>query len=711
MKKISGNRGPGIKMSVFGLILLTIPWLGFRYIQEMKAFLVAGQEQALLMAAKAVAMALHERDDLFQTHPGAPSSISERDLYAPPMQHKIRIDGETKDWGAAYPSRMRYFSRISGADSETPDNIHRMGVLLGQYKNHLNVLLEIQDNHVVYRDLHYRRLNNSDHIRLSFVGRDGREKLYIVTAVKPGTTSVFMTDDWIHASTGLDERRIRGYWRQTASGYTVEMRIPMILMDSRLKLGFASVDVDYPNRRIVTAIVGTYGKSESLNLVMLRSPKIEQIIRGFDRSGARIWIVDRDRRVRTEVGGFRQPEKTASEAGFPEQLLDLALRKIMGRQITPFVDHDPGINRRNDSIIRSALHGSEDVQLRPSTDSRAEIIMAATPIHTGSRVLGAVLIEQSTNDILSLQKRTLEKILGITLIVFLGLTTGLLLFAFRLTWRIHRLRSEAGLAIAPDGRVLKRAILADMRAEDAIGDLSRGISALLERLSGYTSFLERIPRTLRHEIINPLNALSTSLQNLEEEIPEVAKSKYMQSADRGIKRLDGIVQGLTDATNLESALKDEEWSRLDLVQLLGRYIENCSGHYRSFDFQLDTPAAPVVISGSGFRIEQLLDKLIDNAVDFSAPGGPVLVELRPDAAEARITVTNHGSPLPAGLKEQLFDSMVSGRTPGLSSETHLGIGLYVARVIAEHHSGHMEIYNSEDNRGVSARVFLPLYQA
>ena len=65
-----------------------------------------------------------------------------------------------------------------------------------------------------------------------------------------------------------------------------------------------------------------------------------------------------------------------------------------------------------------------------------------------------------------------------------------------------------------------------MNAGDEIGDLARSVSNMLSKLHQHNTFLENMPRTLRHEINNPLNTLSTSLQNLAEENPEVRDSKY-----------------------------------------------------------------------------------------------------------------------------------------------------------------------------------------
>ncbi len=99
-------------------------------------------------------------------------------------------------------------------------------------------------------------------------------------------------------------------------------------------------------------------------------------------------------------------------------------------------------------------------------------------------------------------------------------------------------------------------------------------------------------------------------------------------------------------------------------------------------------------------MEQLLDKLLDNAVEFSA-GAAVRVAVSADPARglARIRVENQGPPLPEGpAAEKLFEPLWSQRKR--TSERHLGMGLYVARVIAERHGGTIHARNEPPDRVV-----------
>jgi len=70
----------------------------------------------------------------------------------------------------------------------------------------------------------------------------------------------------------------------------------------------------------------------------------------------------------------------------------------------------------------------------------------------------------------------------------------------------------------------------------------------------------------------------------------------------------------------------------------------------------------------------------------------------------RLAVANEGPPLPDGMQDQLFDSMVSVRSRSDAAKPHLWLGLYIVRVIAEFHRGAVRAANREDGRGVVVTV-------
>ncbi|MCG8081268.1 MAG: ATP-binding protein, partial [Candidatus Thiodiazotropha taylori] len=108
-------------------------------------------------------------------------------------------------------------------------------------------------------------------------------------------------------------------------------------------------------------------------------------------------------------------------------------------------------------------------------------------------------------------------------------------------------------------------------------------------------------------------------------------------------------------------------------------------------------------------ISQALDKLISNAVDFHQPDTPIRIELhRHGEDRVRIDVVNRGARLDERTQQNLFKSMHSRRASSSDQQPHLGLGLYLVRLIAEFHQGRVSAENLAD--GVCFSMQLPLNQ-
>jgi signal transduction histidine kinase len=116
----------------------------------------------------------------------------------------------------------------------------------------------------------------------------------------------------------------------------------------------------------------------------------------------------------------------------------------------------------------------------------------------------------------------------------------------------------------------------------------------------------------------------------------------------------------------------------------------------------------VEVEGSADLAAQLLDKLVENAVDFSRAGEPIRVSLETAHGEAVLSIANKGPVLPGAMRGRLFDSMISVREASATTTPHLGIGLYVARLIAEFHGGGIGAADLPGGDGVLIGVRFPL---
>ena len=658
---------------LMSMALVVFPWFSYQYLSRMEDFLVESQANAQLLTAEGISNLLNGRTDLFDDLPLSPEGYEQ--LFAHPLEKPVQIDGKDNDW----EDILEYQVEFGGFNPQenNPDVSNQFYLVLGEYNDQIFTMLHVNDDKLVFRNRNILRLDMSDHIRIEFTGQEGTTKRYIITMTDPGVTTTYPMSDWRYAI-GEAENRIQGFMTQTPAGYLVEFRIPRVLLGTTPTFGLNVVDVDDIQTRSIESVTGTLPSDgrEAFGLVVLKSPEVLKIVEGLGYSAANIQVIDRQGRIRADVGGnddFRLRSKAVEPEG---------------------------------GVFKEALAGRPAYQ-RLYSEEESEVIIAAHPIVAEDEIIGAVILRQNTDEILELRRDSLNSIVNLFVLSIFIFIALILVFSVHLTGRISKLGTEATSSIDIYGRLKTNRLTSETSSGDEIGELARSFSGMLNRLHQHTRFLENMPRTLRHEINNPLNTLSTSLQNLEAETSEPARSRYLDSAQRAVMRINEIVQNLADAASLEDALEADELEVIDLHSLIDNYIANCHISHPERQFEYWGTRNQTLCRVSDLRIEQLLDKLIDNAVDFSEAGSTINIDLNTDKDNLSLSITNQGPSVPEDRLVSIFDSMVSIRSK--EARLHIGMGLYVVRVIAEHHGGSVSAINLPNGNGVTVSVNLPLY--
>ncbi|MDE0659477.1 MAG: ATP-binding protein [Gammaproteobacteria bacterium] len=708
-KRIRGLR-LATKLMLVGLplALVFVPWLSFALLDEMEQAFVQLQSNQQRGVAENIATVLKVQGELSDL----PATPNETDLVAHRIARPVWLNAYASEWGdeALVPSRF-------GSPGDASFLLS-----LGTREDMLFAYMEITDDIRVYRDSDVLRLDNADQVRITFTTADGLEGRIAVTLSESGDTTAYRMDsDWSFAEdTGAPLNDVRGRVRETDGGYALEMRLPLDLLGSERSFAMSFVDVDDPVDRAARAVTTTApSQADGSRLVVVRSPELLEKLGGLGYSRMRIRIFDAQKKERADRGRYRVDDwSTPSPAWFAAILMwldivrdqaagirDWVWQRLTGEQWSAPVA-GPDAQGIEEQVIDAALAG-ESIALRRRVGD-IETILAGHPIRDGEQVIGMIAVEQNIDDILLFLRQALDEIAVVAVLSFVVVLVSLVLFAGRLTWRIRSLRREVTAAIDDYGRLRATALTGGMSAGDEIGDLARGVSNMLARLDQHNTFLQKMPRTLRHEINNPLNTVMTSLDQLAREVSEVAESKYLDSARRGILRIGAIVQNLADAANLEESLASEDVDIVDIHALMDSYVTNCRTVHKSHSFVFRAPPGPILADVADYRIEQMLDKLIDNAIDFHRANSPITIELHVHRDTMQITVANRGPMLPPDVAGSLFGSMVSRRAS--ANELHFGLGLYVVRVIAEQHGGSVRAMNLLDGSGVAVMVRLPLAQ-
>jgi signal transduction histidine kinase len=321
--------------------------------------------------------------------------------------------------------------------------------------------------------------------------------------------------------------------------------------------------------------------------------------------------------------------------------------------------------------------------------------------------VGAVFVQETTNKILAMRYQTLELLIAFMLVVLLSyaLIQGALVRS--VSKRLDDLSDQTKNAFDKDGKIVGRIIPHESR--DEIGVLSRSLSSISIRLKDYTQYLENLSRRLSHELNTPIAVVRSSLELLSKTASKEQSQVYMERAAGGIRRLDNLVKRMSEASALEASLTSEELEVIDLCALVTVSVEEYQAAYGGHQFKVVFAESPLRVKVSPEAFRQMLDKLIENANEFSEPGSSIDIALSLIGSEVMLQVTNQGPIIPVEHQAQIFDSMVSDRrhTTQSTEQGHLGLGLYIVRLVAQFHGGNVSVRNRPDQDGVTFEVTIP----
>ncbi len=719
------------KLVLLSSLLLVIPWLGNRYILEMEQYLSRGQEQTVLGTARALATALSERPELFKESSYSRAE-SGQDLYVYPIVYPLTLeDNSLADWqdyqqyeqhyreSSLIPNPENQLSSFRGQDALGDPLSFRL--MLGEHERSLFIYFRVIDEHLVLRDRDGLRVDRSDSLRLSLVNRDGVFERYVMAPYDDLVIYPYRIDtEVIDVSSLMHEPRISGRWRVITEGYEVELQLPVEMVGNKLSL--AVYDVDNPASRMVAAIVSTSGMEIPRELGTLRrpTPEIDRIVAGMGHTNSRVQVVDLSQRVLLSVGdiqtatGLVLTDAGSTRSGFLGWLEDNILHplyyKVLTRPTTDFVDdlYQGGVVE-GDHLV-PALTGLATTRYRTidnaAADDTIRILEAAYPIIAGDDVLGAVVVDQNMNGIRTFRNQALEALFDTMLAILLFTMLALFLFATNLSGRIRGLRNQAEKIIDDAGRITNT--IMPSRSADELGDLSRSFAGIVDRLSQYTHYLENMSSRLSHELRTPVTVVRSSLENLAMVTKGEDAQVYIQRAEEGITRLNLILTNMSEAARLEQILQSSDKEETDLAKVIDACVQEYQQIYPNVEFESRISLQPVRIMGNADYIAQLMDKVVANAVEFSLDNKPVRVACYEDGGDAIVSVANAGPYLDHDMKDRIFDSMVSVRPEGKKKQPHLGMGLHIARMIADFHNGYIYADNLLDEEGVIVVLRIPV---
>ncbi len=738
----------GLRSKLFLLsgFLFTIPWFGYQYVWEMEKYLRYGQEQTIIGTARALATAMHERANLFNNQASfLPSVEKGKDLYSYGLSAPIQLDGLNNDW-PDFANKAHFYQQNNQLYQKlSPEQLSvNFTAAVGTYGKYLYLYFAVIDDKVIYRDNNARSITNNDHLELAFINPEGIFSRFIISNKNTGWIDAYRITN-LENNIPVPARQIQGHWRDTTQGYNVEVRVPLIEFNDNI--AFAVHDVDSPLGTIQASIGSADPSSaETLGTILVPSPEIERIVKGMSYTNSSIWVVDQHHRVLATTGNIKQASgvwdkrvnlNNERSDNDDDNVIYKAWHIIESNVLKPLYDRMISQPPRNfiDQLydsenltgkhIESALTGKPMSQWRLSTDQQAVVLSAAYPIFIDEHVKGAVIVEETTNGIRTLRNQALEKLFSSILAIMLLGALAFFLFASRISNRIRTLSNQAEMAIDEHGRI--NGNVDTSNTNDEIGDLSRSFSTAVNRLGQYNHYLENMSSRLSHELRTPIAVVRTSLETLAMQQQSISKlspnddnltsminqeltneNPYLSRAQQGIERLSLILTNMNEATRIEQILQNTDKSTFDIGLVINGCMQGYHLIYPEINFAFNEIALKKhYVLGSPEHIAQLLDKVVANAIEFSEDDN-VVINFARDSQQLTLTISNNGELLPEQMNEQLFDSMVSIRQKHNNEQPHLGLGLYIARLICQFHGGTIKAVNKLSQQGVDVIIKLPL---
>jgi two-component system, OmpR family, sensor histidine kinase ChvG len=354
--------------------------------------------------------------------------------------------------------------------------------------------------------------------------------------------------------------------------------------------------------------------------------------------------------------------------------------------------------------VASALQGRSVARER-FNDTGERVVSVSVPIQRVRAVVGVLTLESSdVSSIVNAERRALYPFIFASILVTI-ISASLL--AWSIAVPLRKLAEAADNVRRGRSPILDAANLRDR--PDEIGDLADALSVMTSSLRDRIDANESFAADVAHEIKNPLAAIRNAAELLPRATTDESKAKLESIILADARRVDRLVTDIANASRLDAELARASKSRFSLADMMDEMarVYGSIGHARNVVVNVihDDEIDRLVTFGREEAISRILTNLLDNALSFSPDAGQVTIQGGRHKNRIRIMVVDQGPGMPTEALESVFKRFYTHRptTQGEDGRAdfgkHSGLGLAIARQIAEGHNGKLWAENRTDGNG------------
>ncbi|QUY47794.1 two-component system sensor histidine kinase CreC [Serratia plymuthica] len=342
-------------------------------------------------------------------------------------------------------------------------------------------------------------------------------------------------------------------------------------------------------------------------------------------------------------------------------------------------------------------YGARSTRSNPQ-DENSSVMYVAAPVREQGNIIGVLSVGKPNSTMAPVIKRSERRILwagalllGIALLIGLGFV-----------WWINR--SIGRLVRYADGVSQGESAPLPTMGSHELTQLAQALESMRMKLEG-KAYIEQYVHTLTHELKSPLAAIRGAAELLQELPPPATARRFLTNIEQQSARIQQLVDKLLVQARLESR-PGLELAPLAMATLVRQAVagKEAQAAQRGVVLQVDALAA-ITLTGDGLLISQALTNLLDNALDFTPPGGAVSVCGERQESHYLITVSDNGSGIPDYALDKVFERFYSLARADKPKSS--GLGLNFVQEVARLHRGGIQLHNRQPH-GVVAVFTLSL---
>lgn len=346
--------------------------------------------------------------------------------------------------------------------------------------------------------------------------------------------------------------------------------------------------------------------------------------------------------------------------------------------------------------IITALSGARAVGTRPSETLQTDLLYVAIPVASGGTIHGAVRLTLDTNDVDSQIHRFWTGLAGVAAVVLAAMTVIGLAIARSVTRPIRQLQHSA-----------TRFASGDLTVDDhpaggpvEIQALSNAMSTMAVRLAELLAAQRAFVADASHQLRTPLTALRLRLENLHAHAGAADADELERAVDETI-RLSALVNDLLQLARVDQVHVVET---ADLAEITAGRVEMWAAVADANQVRIDVSGTgqPAAVSTVPGGVEQILDNVLDNAINASPPSSHITVALERGTSSHRVSISDQG----AGLSDDDKAHAVQRFWRGTTTAPGTGLGLAIADTLATASGGSLTLTDAPGG-GLCVTLTLP----